>query len=381
MPRNEQLPITAAVLIWARQRAGLSLEELQESFAKAAEWEAGVEGPTYPQLEQLSEKLKIPAAVFFFPAPPRVPPIAETFRTLPVAQFEEIPRNVRLLLRKAKAFQLSLSELYDGRNWAAHPITRELAASLQEPVTALARRVRAFLGITLEQQVAWRTQEEALGKWREKLIDVGIYVFKDSFRTPNYSGFCLYDAEFPLIYVNNSTTKSRQTFTLFHELAHLLFHTSGIDTETDAFVPLLPDEARRLEVLCNRFAGEFLLPADAFAAAMQGRVVSEETAEALADQFKVSRTVVYRRFLERNWISTALYEEAAVRWADQGGGGEGSGGSYYNTQFAYLGRDYIRQALQQYYRQRITETQLADYLNIAPKIVSTFEEKFARGEV
>jgi Zn-dependent peptidase ImmA (M78 family)/transcriptional regulator with XRE-family HTH domain len=379
MPRNEQLPVTPAVLTWARERAGLSIEEMRASFAKAEKWELGAEAPTYPQLEALSDKLKVPVAVFFFPRPPNVPPISETFRTLPDAQFANIPRKVRMLLRKAKAFQLSLVELNEGRNWAERLITRDLQLLMHLPMSVIARRVRDYLGVTLDEQSAWRNQEDALNQWRDRLFGVGVYVFKDQFRTPDYSGFCLYDTEFPLIYVNNSTSKSRQTFTLFHELAHLLFHTSGIDTETDAFLQLLPEESRRIEVFCNKFAGEFLVPATAFTAAMQGRDVSEATVEELAGRFKVSREVVYRRFLERSWITAYEYEEAVERWARQTGGAGESSGNFYNSQIAYLGRPYIRKALQQYYRNRIDENQLADYLNIAPKNVSKFEEQFTRG--
>ena len=64
-----------------------------------------------------------------------------------------------------------------------------------------------------------------------------------------FSGFRLYDDIFPVIYVNNTSAKTRQMFTIFHELAHLLFHTSGIDTIHDEFIPHLPDEAQRIEIL------------------------------------------------------------------------------------------------------------------------------------
>ena len=59
--------------------------------------------------------------------------------------------------------------------------------------------------------------------WRTAIEDAGVYVFKNTFKQENVSGFCLYDAEFPLIYVNNSTAKTRQSFTILHELGHLLF--------------------------------------------------------------------------------------------------------------------------------------------------------------
>ena len=94
-------------------------------------------------------------------------------------------------------------------------------------------RVREYLGVTLAQQTAWRDADEALKEWRRALHRVGIFVFKDAFREESFSGFSLYDDVFPIIYVNNSVPETRQIFTLFHELGHLLFHTSGIDPRND----------------------------------------------------------------------------------------------------------------------------------------------------
>src|SRR5690606_40441256 len=49
----EQIPINPALLVWARQRAGLSLDAAAQKLKRIADWEAGVSAPTYPQLEAL----------------------------------------------------------------------------------------------------------------------------------------------------------------------------------------------------------------------------------------------------------------------------------------------------------------------------------------
>lgn len=376
MPR-EQIPVTPVLITWARARAGFSIEEARETFRNIESWEAGESFPTYPQLERLADKFKIPIAVFFFPDPPSVPPIRETFRTLPEPQFERIPRKVRLLLRKAKALQLNLAELNQGVNPAERLITRDLSFPTTISIDEMARKIRDYLGVTLEEQRSWPGDEEALENWRGVLNDGGVFVFKDAFRVEDYSGFCLYDDTFPIIYVNNSSAKTRQIFTLFHELAHLIFHTSGIDTREDDYIPALTDDAQRIEIICNRFAAQFLVPEDAFEAAFRGKPASEGTAEELAALFHVSREFIFRKFLDRNLIDEATYTRAAHIWASQGGTGEG--GNWYYTKIAYLGRSYIGLALSQYYQNRIDEVQLAEYLDTKPRNLSGLEEYFARG--
>jgi len=376
---TEQIPVNPTLITWARARAGFSPDEAATTFKKIAAWEAGEAFPTYPQLERMADTFRVPIAVFFFPEPPDLPPIGESFRTLPEAEFEHIPRRVRLLLRKAKALQLNLEEICQGRNPAPRLITRDLQFRVNVDVAEMARRVREYIGISLDDQAAWPSVEDAFKAWRQALLELGIYVFKDAFREGNYSGFCLFDDEFPVIYVNNSVADTRQCFTLFHELAHLIFHTSGIDTLRDEYIPALPDRARRIEVLCNRFAAEFLLPEAAFAEAFAGQEATEETAENIAARFHVSREFIYRKFLDRGLIDQDTYAEAATRWADQRRP-SGRGGNPYWTKISYLGRDYIRLALSQYYHNRIDQAQLADYLDSKPRHVNTLEEYFARGE-
>lgn len=371
---REQIPITPAVLTWARLRAGYTLDEAQEDFRDIAAWEKGEAFPTYPQLEKLADKYGTPIAVLFWPEPPDIEPVSNSFRTLPEPQFGLISKRVQKLLRKAKGFQIGLAELNDGRNPAERLITRDLAFPVDAQLTGMADEVRNYLGVTLDAQMGWESADKALEAWRHRLGDVGVFVFKDAFQEADYSGFCLYDDEFPLIYVNNTTAKTRQIFTLFHELAHLLFHTSGVDKFRDDYIDALHGDAKRIEILCNRFAATFLVPADAFEKAFAGHDASRDTAALLAGRFNVSREVIYRMFLDRKLIGQAEYEAGAAAFAADRK--TGKGGDYYNNQIAYLGPRYIGLAFRQYYGGRIDEAQLADYLNIAPRNIAALEEKF-----
>jgi Zn-dependent peptidase ImmA (M78 family) len=378
MAKGEGIPVNPELIRWARTRAGFTIEQASKKFSHILAWESGDASPTYPQLERLADEFKLPIAVFFFPEPPTVPPIRESFRTLPDAEFDHIPPRVRFLLRKGKAYQLNLAELTQGQNPAQRLITRDLRFVDTVSLDMMAAQVREYLGVPLATQQDWPDDETALKEWRKALVDVGVFVFKDPFRVDGYSGFSLYDDTFPIIYVNNTSAKTRQIFTLFHELAHLVFHTSGIDTIDDSYIPALPAGPQRLEILCNRFAARFLVPSAALADAISGRDPSRYTATFLARRFHVSREVIYRMFLDRGLIDSDEYERAAAEWTQQQQGQGGDGGDYYWSKISYLGRDYIALVFNQYHHNRIDEQQLAEYLDIKPKNIGGLEEYFSK---
>ena len=375
---GKQIPVTPSVISWARSRAGFSLEEAALKFKRIAAWEAPDDdaAPTYAQLEAMAEAFKVPVAVFFFPAPPDVPTVEETFRTMPEAALEAIEPRIKLLLRKAKVLQLNLIELGGGRNPAPRLITRDLRFPLGIAADVMAARVRDYLDVPLEEQIAWPNPETALERWRSRFNAVGVSVFKDQFRSPRFAGFCLTHEEFPLIYVNNTAPKTRQIFTLFHELAHLMFHTSGVDFRRDEDAPAFRADGRRIEVLCNRFAGVLLVPDDAFLAAMAGQPANAETARALAQRFNVSSLVIFRKMLDHNMIDAARYRSAHDAAAEERE--TGSGGSFYNNHMAYLGRSYVGLVLAAYHQHRISEAAVADYLLTNPRNVPGLEERFLK---
>ena len=372
----EPMPIVPAVLTWARQRAGYSLEAVAEDFSGIVAWENGEAAPTYPQLEKLADRFKVPVALFFFPEPPDLPTVEQSFRTLGSEYFASIPPKIRLLIRKAQAFQAGLEDLNRGRNPASRLITQELSFRPTDDTATIASQLRDYLEVPLHEQMQWRDTNTALQNWRLILAKVGVYIFKDAFKNDAYSGFCLYDDDFPLIYVNNSMAKTRQIFTYFHELAHLLLHTSGIDPLDDHYVSALPPDYQRIEMICNRMASQFLVPDKEFDERISGQEINEGTAERLADLFCVSRELIYRKFLDRRMVTEEDYESAARWWASQTQSGKG--GDYYYNKMTYLGTDYITLAFGRYYQNQINEDQLADYLDIKPKNLTTLEEYMIR---
>lgn len=380
---GDQIPINPEMLVWARSRAGYTIEVMaqQARFKKVQLWEDPDNEiyPTYKQLEDLADYLKVPVAVFFFPSPPDVPSISNSFRTISLRNFESIEPRIRLLLRKAKALQIGVSELSNGSNLADKLITKDLVFASTAKAESMATKVRTYLGVKIEDQIDWVDAEAAFKAWRSKFFEVGVNVFKDGFRADSYAGFCLYDDEFPLIYVNNSAPFVRQIFTLFHELGHLLLKTSGIDTYSYDNTGALTADGKRVEVLCNKFANAFLVPNDKLNDLLSSRDVNEESAREIAAQFHVSWLVVYKRFFDRKLISRDEYKSAVDSQTARRELPARPGGNYYNNQMAYLGRPYVGMALSAFYQQRINERQLADYLNIAPKSIGGIEAKYLEG--
>jgi len=279
--------------------------------------------------------------------------------------------------------QVNLDELNDGINPAARKIFRDLHFSLSEKLSAQVGAVREYLGIALETQANWRDSDTALKEWRKSIEGAGVFIFKEAFKQDEISGFCIYDDEFPVIYVNNTMPLTRQIFTLFHELPHLLLRVGGIDKEGDAYLRQIHGDNRRIEVLCNRFAAEFLVPSNDFDRLISGRSIDDKLVEDLAHRYKVSREVVLRKCLDRELIDHGYYEERRRAWIDEAKKARRAsrGGDYYLTKAAYLGDSYLNMAFGKYYRKQLSMAQLAEYLGVRVSYVAGMEAAFlGRGE-
>lgn len=386
---GEKIPINPILLKWARETLGYSVEDVVDRIQQKRVtttviegWENGSLSPSYPQLEILAYKIyKRPLAIFFFPSPPEEETPEQSFRTLPKEEIALLGPTLLYLVRQANVMQENLYELFEGENPAAQKICSDIKIENYSSVSSAAKAVREYLGTDLNKQYAFKTIDEALKYWRSLLEEYGVFIFKDAFKDDECSGFCLYDEVYPIIYVNNSQPKVRQIFTLFHELAHLLFKTGGIDLRHDDFVGRIRGNNRRIEVFCNQFAGEFLAPTSDVKKYLRGQKVDDNLLSAIANKYHVSREVILRKCLDLEYITQRFYENKVKEWESQRierSLPEETGGNYYFTRGVYLGDHYIETAFGKYYQGIITRSQLADYLGIKEGNISRFEDSLLR---
>lgn len=383
---KEKIPYNPAVLKWARESIGLNPAEVAKRMGKTEEtvllWENGKASPTYIQLEKLAYQLyKRPIALFFFPEPPEEETPREAFRTLPDRQLNSISPKLHYLIREAQSMKINLFELNDSVNPALSQIVKDLTFKPDCSASTMAIRVREYLGIDLNTQLGWKDSNVALKAWRNAIEKHGIYIFKEAFKDSSVSGFCLHDPEFPLIYINNSTSQTRQIFSIFHELAHLLLGTGGIDLRDADYIDYLEGDDKRVEMLCNRFAALFLVPDQDFTRRTSSINIDDSSLGNLASIYCVSREVILRKFLDRKRISNAFYSQKVDEWRQQSQNlkqqpqNKGSG-SYYNNQGVYLSENYLVLAFKNYYQKKISINQLADYLGVKVSSIPGLEPIF-----
>jgi Zn-dependent peptidase ImmA (M78 family) len=177
-------------------------------------------------------------------------------------------------------------------------------------------------------------QAEALGV----LVMVSGIVGSNTHRAldpEEFRGFALADSIAPLIFVNGADTISARMFTLAHELVHIWIGQSAL---SDADVAGPPQQ--QTERWCNQVAAELLVPLALFRAQLDRRATITPELDRLAKQFKVSTLVVLRRMQDAGLLVGEAYwaeyrrELARLRAIAR----DSTGGSFYRTQPARLGR-------------------------------------------
>jgi len=109
--------------------------------------------------------------------------------------------------------------------------------------------------------------------------------------------------------------------------------------------------------------------------------ISEEHFQKCADYFSVSREVILRNYFESGLIDARYYNQMSVKWIEQAKTSRkaSSGGNYYYSIRTYLGDRYIKLVYSQYYQNKITTDNVAEYLSVKAKNLPTFEHLVLEG--
>ena len=277
MPEVVRAHVTPAMLRWAREQAGCSLEQAAKSAkrdaATVAAWESEESEllPTIRQAERLAHAYRVPFAILYLdkPTPDLDHETVPEFRCVDPQTGSARPqsRKLRWMIRQAQERQAFAIELLE--EYGESPLSWVDSASLDEDPETLGGRIREAMGVR-DDEPATRDKEKVLDWWAERVESIGAFVSRylpdgnlHWFVEPSEArGLSLCHMLAPFIVLNSRDAPAGRTFALMHELAHIYYGRSGVDDLGDE--SLISDDARLLEERCNQVAAATQLPLDRF---------------------------------------------------------------------------------------------------------------------
>ncbi|MBK8233376.1 MAG: ImmA/IrrE family metallo-endopeptidase [Candidatus Eisenbacteria bacterium] len=330
MPKPTRVPITPEVLTWAIESSGLTppalAARLHVEASRVAEWLSGAARPTVTEFRRLAKLLRRPTATFFLNSPPSLRSPFVEFRAMPGEPAREPLPEERERIREVVRLQRSVAWLLEELGEAGPELPVVRASS--NPVGA-ATRLRDLLGVSVEQQLSWQSEYEALRGWRDALEAAGILVFLLPMGASAARGFSVWHPSAPVIVANTHWRAAARIFTLHHELGHLATRTSSICSE-QTLGSRVAEEDGGVERWCERFAAALLMPEDAVRSQLRelaalSPVTDLDTVARLARKFGVSLRAATLRLIGLQLASWELYRQVPDSADNKAAGGGGSG--------------------------------------------------------
>lgn len=358
----------------AARKAAVKPEQLSD-------WEAGTSRPSIPQLRKLATIYRRPLAAFYLSeAPPRFL-VMHDFRLLSAGDtpYENSPK---LAYEVRRAF--------DRREWALEllqsldeaPPTFNATARLGENVEEVALRLRSAIAITEERQAEWRFAHDAFRNWRILVEEAGILALQATGIQLNEArGFSISMNPLPVVVVNIKDAPRGRIFTLLHEVAHIMLSDGGICDLHDA------DE----EAFCNQVAGAALFPREALVSSNVVRSHrkgdpqwSDYELQELSRQFGGSREAALVRLLTLKLTTQSFYERMKKEFLriyreQQEKKQEAEGfAPPHVIAISSAGPLFTSLVVENFNREKITASDVSDYLQIRVKHLKDLQGEFSR---
>jgi Zn-dependent peptidase ImmA (M78 family)/transcriptional regulator with XRE-family HTH domain len=310
MTNTDLAYVTPRLLLWARERRGLRVDNISHSLGvgeeQLAAWEQGSSHPPFNKALQLASILRVPFGYLFLPEPPPIDIPIPDLRTFDDKESREPSVDFLELLQEVMAKQ----EWY--KDYAIEHGAKELpfvaSCTTRNKVVDVAADIRTTLAMNNGFRSKARNKADFLRLFAGSAEDAGILVMRSGVVGNNthrplscneFQGFAITDKIAPLVFVNARDFKSAQIFTLAHEIAHIWIGKSGISKADETEIPV-PRE--NVESFSNAVAAETLVPQAEFLRLWR-EPADDRLIQRLSRQFFVSTLVILRRARELDLIS------------------------------------------------------------------------------
>jgi Zn-dependent peptidase ImmA (M78 family) len=296
-PIAKDFKLNLNILRQCREQMSLSQDQVAKKVKSIHEIELGKKCPSYKQLDDLSSLYQVPRWVFIADRLPDEYQYTTTpaFRTFKGSTLFEDSKIRKLITRVEQYRDLFI----DFRNDLDDPVQCFVQPDLDNinSIDSTASAVREWLSLKNNVHLDF-------SELKKRLQEKSIFIFLTS-KYPGWShidtafrGLAILHEIMPIIIINDSDSKNIQSFTLLHELGHILRKETAIDGELGY---------SQTEKWCDRFSGEVLMPASD---RLWNTLSSCEllNIESLAKKFKVSTYVCLVRLRQLQRIEESDYQ-------------------------------------------------------------------------
>ena len=353
--------VNVRILQECREQIGLTIDEVSGKVASIVKIESGGKPPSFKQLDTLAHLYNVPRWVFISE---EIPEKYRFARMIPLA-FRQFLESNRTGLSQSKVrtlvFQvglcrdliIELQEDMDEPVGAFRPPVLEDNLSLQD----MAAKIRKWLNVDSDLEFQ---------QWKDRVEKKGVFIFMTSkykgwshIDKNLFRGLAINHSTLPIIIINDSDARKAQSFTLLHELGHLIRREDRIDDWSE--------HNEEVERWCDKLAAEVLMPTDLFLSkasdiAKNTDINDLESVRKLASFFQVSpyACLVRLRYLRKldqsayNALQKKLqeeYERMRQQLKDSGGGAARDRAKEVLNQY---GRIYANALFQAHYNEEIT---------------------------
>ena len=324
---------------------------------------------SFLQLQKISEALGYGVLFFMEVEPPKEDKIHSIhYRTLSNQNIPFDNNLAKLVKRVEKHRQIYLSLIEE----LGTPLIPFEPPALTGSIAEKSQTVRNWLGLSLDSKYKFE-------EYKERIIEKGLLVFQSAgyfgkWKVKNniIDGFAIYHQQSPIIFITKGNdefdifkSKTRQSFTLFHELAHILLHKQDrIDNTDTIYKPSDPKEQE-----ANQFAGYCLVPDNLLKNLDVPQQVAQyyEKFHSLAEKLGISVEVIVRRLSNSGKIKpenynayTEWYNENISKYIKKSKGGN----RHRDREPLHLfGKPYVNTVLSALEEKHITLNKASDYLD------------------
>lgn len=301
---SQELKINPKILKWAREECGYSkpgiANRIHVDQERYSAWEDTGTGLSLNELIALSKVCNRQIAFFFLTNTPPKTKKPIDFRNLEPTQAKLTDKTL-LAIRRTVRFQDFLLQLhgpeyYENKySWLSE--YQNAFRSLPMDSDDSTGWIRNLLRYPVHEQLTDHIDSEtSYSRWRNSIEhNLGIHVFQFAMSKYEVQGFSYSDSLPYCITINNTYPATSRTFTLFHELSHILKSQSGLCKPDDT---IIRGKENFVEYDCNSFAGSLLVPSKEVVPAND-----KDTIFKYATKFKISSEVYLRRLFALGHVS------------------------------------------------------------------------------